>query len=120
MKQTNIYKAVWKIQIKAGMTESKAVQAIANQVIIQATSAAVVGLRETDEGLRWGTGTASLREVHRKWHGRPAVKQSSFNWNVTDKYVKLLNFQMEVTNILHTITYVLNEEYKIPIIKNIG
>ena len=33
-------------------------------------------------------------------------------------YVELLNFEIEVTNILQTRTYELNDEVKVPIIKN--
>ena len=70
-------------------------------------------LRVEDVGPRSGAGTASSRAVHRHRHGRPALKQPSFNWNVRGKYVELLNFKMDVTNILQIETYELNEEEKV-------
>ena len=67
-----------------------------------AATAVVMILREVDAGLRSGASIANLREMHRERYGRSALKQPSSNWNVTDKYVELLNFEMEVTNILQT------------------
>ena len=45
-------------------------------------------------------------EVHRQRHDRPALKQAAFNWNAQDKYVELLNFDMDIIIILMTKTYV--------------
>ena len=81
---------------------------------IQASRVVVMVLKETDAGPRPGTRTVSLREAHRRRHGRSALKQPSFNWNATGKYIELLSFEMEVTNILQTKTYELNEEEKLP------
>ena len=65
-----------------------------------------------------GENTTSLGEAHRKRHGRPALKQPSFNWNAPDKYVELLHCEMEITDILKTKVYKLTEEEEVPIIKN--
>ena len=46
------------------------------------------------------------------------VKQPSFDWNSGEKYVELINIEMEVTDILHTKTYELTHEVKVIIIKN--
>ena len=45
------------------------------------------------------------------------LHQPAFDWKLLDSYVKLLNFEMEVSNILQTRLYALNDEEKVPIIK---
>ena len=49
--------------------------------------------------------------------GRLALKKPLFNWNAQDRYVKLLDFEMVVTNILKTKAYELPDEEKLPVIK---
>ena len=51
-------------------------------------------------------------------HGGSALKQQSFKWNASEDGVEVLNFKMEVTNILQMKMYELTEEEKVPIIKN--
>ena len=80
--------------------------------------AAVMAKKEADAEYPSGTNTASSGEAHRHRHGRPALRQPSFNWNVPNKYVELLCFEMEVMNILQTKTYKLTVEGKVPMIKN--
>ena len=70
---------------------------------IQTATTTVMLLREPGARSRSSTNTASLREVHRKRHGRPALKQPPF---------------MEVTNILKTKMYNLTDEEQVPIIKD--
>ena len=48
---------------------------------------------------------ASVGETHRHRYGRQALRQPSFDWKAPDKYVELLNFEIEVVNILQTRTY---------------
>ena len=67
------------------MAELEAIQTVDMQVPIQAAMAAVM--------------------VKRHRHGGPALRQPSFIWNALDEYVKLLSFEMEITNILQTKTY---------------
>ena len=100
------------------MVEYKGIQAIVSQVLIQAATAGVMVLRETEPGPRPSTNIASLREAHRQRHGGAGLKQPSVNWNVRDKHVEILHFEMEVTNILQTKTYEINDEGNICIIKN--
>ena len=50
--------------------------------------------------------------------GRPDLEKPSFNGNVHDRYVKLLNFEMVVMNILETKVYELNDEEKVQIRRN--
>ena len=47
---------------------------------------------------------------------RPMMKQPTFNWSTKDKYEKLLNFKLEVSNMLHN--YNLGQKEKVLIIKN--
>ena len=46
------------------------------------------------------------------------LEKPRFNWDMPDRYVKLLNFQLEMMNILETRAYEINDEERIPIIKN--
>ena len=41
-----------------------------------------------------------------------------FNWDTPDRNVELLNFQLEVTNIIETRAYEINDEDRILLIKN--
>ena len=45
--------------------------------------------------------TATTERPQNVWPkiGRPAMKQSNFNWEADDKYNKLKNFRLEVNNI---------------------
>ena len=54
-----------------------------------------------------------------KKHSGPALEKPLFNWNVHDRYVKLMNFEMEVTNILEMKVYELTDGGKIPVIRNL-
>ena len=40
------------------------------------------------------------------------------NWDMPDRYVELLIFQFEVINMLETRVYHINDEKRIPVIKN--
>ena len=88
------------------------------KVDIQAVKAAVMVMREADTGPKSGNNTFSLVEAHMHRHGRPALGQPSLNWNATDKYTKLLSFEMDITNILQIKRCALTAEEKVPIIKN--
>ena len=100
------------------MAESEAVQTVVTQVAIQAVTVAVMALRETDTEPPVGTSAVGSGEACRYRHDKPALKQPSCNWNVSDKYVELLSFEMEVMNILQTKTNELIEGEKVPIIKS--
>ena len=104
--------------IQVEMAESEVTQTVAIHVTIEAAMAVVIAVREVDAGPASGINAVSFGEVHGHRHGRPALRQPSFNLNVTDKYVKILSFEIEVTNILRKKTYKLTEEEKFPIIRN--
>ena len=57
---------------------------VVTQAAIKAEMALVIGTREAD------VNTASSIEACRQRHGRPALKQPSFNWNAPDKFIELL------------------------------
>ena len=48
----------------------------------------------------------------------PMLSQPAFDWNVADRYVELLYFKMEVANTLQVKSFDLNDEEKVPVIKN--
>ena len=99
------------------MAESEAIQTAITQAAIQAATMAVKALKEAGTEPESGMSTANLRQAHRLRHGGPAIRQLSFKWKAPDTYVELLNFEMEVTNILQCRTYKLNDEWKVLIIK---
>ena len=77
-----------------------------------------MAIREADAGTTPSTNVVSLEEAHRHGHGGPVLVQPSFNWNTTDRFAELLSYEMEVRNILLTMTYELGEEEKVKTIKN--
>ena len=80
---------------------------------------AVVRARmETDPTIEPHTRRNGSEELHRKRHAGPALNQPSFDRKVPDRYVTMLNFEMEVANMLQTKAYYLNDEEKVPNIKN--
>ena len=80
------------------MTEYEAMQSIVNQAAIKVPTAVIMVLRDVDTGPRTATNTASPRESQRLRHGGQALEKPSLNWNAQDKYVDLLNFEIEVLN----------------------
>ena len=51
-------------------------------------------------------------------HSGQVLVKPAFNWGAQDRYIELMNFEMEVSNILETKVYELSEEEKVPVIKN--
>ena len=80
------------------MAESEAIQTAIMHVDILAATVAVIALKEADTEPTSGASTTNAEEVHRPGHGRPALRQPSFDWKAPDKYVELLNFEIEITN----------------------
>ena len=50
--------------------------------------------------------------MQRLRHGGPIIEKPKFSWDAQDRYVELLNFKLEVTNILETGAYKINDEEK--------
>ena len=101
-KEVEKMQAAQRTSNQAELAESAGIHTIVNQVAIQAAMAVIMTLSEADVGPRSSATTARLREMHRERAGGPALKLPLFTWNVKDKYVELLNFEMEVTDILQT------------------
>ena len=51
-------------------------------------------------------------------NGGLILEKHRLNWDALDRYVKLLNFQLEVTSIYETRAYEVSDEERIPVIKN--
>ena len=85
------------------MEELKAIQTVVKQLAIPVAIASVMVMKEADAGLTSGANTVNL---------------ASFNWNAPDKCIELLSLEMEVMNILQIMTYKLDEEKIVPLIKN--
>ena len=81
------------------MAESEGIQAILNQIAIQAVTAVLMVLRDTNAWPRTAANTASLRQPPRY---------------MTDQNC----FKMEIMNILKTKTYDLADEEKFLVIRN--
>ena len=84
---------------------------------MQAVTAVMMALRDTDETSCPAT-TATLTEPQRQKHGRQALERPLFNWNAQDRFIELLNIELEVMNILERNTYDLTDEEKVPVIKS--
>ena len=78
-----------------------------NQVAIQAAKALLMVLTDVEVGPQPTTVT-SFREPQRQWQGRPIPVKPTFNSDTQDRYVELMNFEMEVMNILESKAYELN------------
>ena len=72
-----------------------------------------MALTDVKKGLKLTT-VASHREPHRhRQSGLTLVKQA-FNWDTQDMYFELINFKVEVTNIMEAKAYKLTEDKKSP------
>ena len=86
------------------MVKSQDLQAATTQVAILAAMAAVRAMREvylkTEPHTR-----KSPEEPHRPRQTGPIKSQPAFDWKVPDRYVELLNFEMEVSDVLQAKAY---------------
>ena len=69
----------------------------------------MMALRDAEAGPQ-PTTMASHREPQRQMHGRPILVKLACNRDAQDRYVDLISFEMEVTNILETKAHKLTEE----------
>ena len=93
------------------------IEEIVNQVGIQTATTVIIAFRDADAGLQ-PTTTAIHKQPQRQSHGRLMLEKPLFNWDAKDRYAELINVKMEVTNILETKAYELNDEEKVILIKN--
>ena len=86
-------------------------------VAIQATKAVVMALKEADAGPATCANMANAREVLRHRHGGSALRQPAADLKAHDKYMELMNFEMEVVARLQTKAFKLNSDDEVPIKK---
>ena len=75
-------------------------------------------MREADLPAKLHTRRSSLEELHRPKPAGPMLNQPAFDWKAPDRYMELLNSEMEVANILQTKAHDLDDEEKMLIMKN--
>ena len=100
------------------MANSVEMQTAIMQVAIQAVTNALRAMREEDLPAEPHTKTIIPQDHHRPRQDGPMLSEPVFNWKVPDRYVELLNFEIEGANVPQAKLYDLNEEEKVPIIKN--
>ena len=76
----------------------------------------MMALRDAGAGPQPNT-TLSHREPQGQRYSGPILVKLTLNWGAQDRYDELMNFKMEVFNILATKAYTLSEEEKAPVIK---
>ena len=100
------------------MTNIDSMQIAITQAAVKTATLIVMVLKEADTGSTTGANLANMGEVHIPRDSRPALRQPAFNWKAPYKYIVLLSFEMEVTSILQTGVYELNDGQRVAIIKN--
>ena len=95
---------------KTKMAHSEEMQVMIMQAAFQAATAAVGAMRETDLSAKQHSRRSIPEEKHRPRKARPMLNQPAFNLKAPDRYVELLNFEMQVANVPKTKVYDLNEE----------
>ena len=105
--------------IKEKMAKSEDMQEAIMQIARQSNMVAVGTVMEVDLTTELHTRRNIPKESHRPKEAGPMQSQPAFEWKVPDRYVELLNFKMEVANILQTKGYDLNYKEKVPIIKKL-
>ena len=88
------------------------------QAAIQPATVAVRMMQEADQTNEPPMRRNSPEECHRQRQAGLTLRQPTVDWKAPDKYVELLNFKLEVANILQIKAYDLNDEEKVAIIKN--
>ena len=101
------------------MAESANIKDMVNQVAIKAVTAVMMTLRDVEAG-PWPTTAAIHSKPQRQRHSGPVLEKLASNWGTQDRYAELMNFKMEVSNILETKAYELSEEEKAPLIEKNG
>ena len=77
-----------------------------------------MALREAKAG-PWLTTMGHHREPQRQRDSGPLLVKPALNWGTWDRYIKLMNLEMEVSNILETNVYKLSEKEKEMLIKKL-
>ena len=90
------------------MADSESIKAIINHLAVQAATVVMVAFRDTETGPQLAT-TRNQQETQRQQNGGLVLEKLRFNWNIPDRYVELLNFQLEVMNLLETRAHKIND-----------
>ena len=88
----------------------KSIKEIVKQVAVQAPTPVMVTFRDSHNAKQWIN--------QRQRNGGLVLEKLRFNWDMPDRYVELLNFQLEVMNILETRAYEINNEERMPVIRD--
>ena len=73
------------------------IKRVVNQAALQAATVVIMVFRDIDTGLQ-------LAKMQNQWETQ-RQRHGGLIQNVQDSYVKLLNFELEVTNMLETRAY---------------
>ena len=99
------------------MADSEIIKEIANHVAVQAATVVIMAFRDTYTG-PWHATIPNQHENQRQRNRGLVLEKVQFNCDLSDSYVELLNFQLKVSNILETRTYKINDEERMPFVRN--
>ena len=89
-------------------------QVVIMQATIQAGAVVVRTIRKADQPAKMTYQKKHPRRAAQPRQARPMLIQSAFNLKAPDRYVEILNFEMEVSDVPQTKVYDLNDEEKDP------
>ena len=81
------------------MAEFEGIEEMVNQASIQAATVVMIPFRDVNVGSQ-PVSTTSPRKPEGHRNSGLALERPLLNCNTQDRYVELMNFEMEVTNIL--------------------
>ena len=96
------------------MANSEEIQAVIMQVAIQAATVAVRAVREANQPTKSHTRKSIQEEQQKPRQARPMMSQPACNWKAPDRYVELLNFEMEIANMLQAKCMILIRSRRFP------
>ena len=98
------------------MAHSGVIKERVNQAAVQAATVVMMAFRNTEIG-PWPTTILNQWQTQRQRHGGPILEKPKFNFDTQDRYIKLLNFKVEVTNILETRAYYISDEERLQLLR---
>ena len=96
------------------MEESENIKELVNQVAVHVAKVVRMALRDTEAGSQLTT-VMSHRKPQRRRPSGPILGKLVLNWGIQDRYIELMNFEVEVLNILEIEAYELSE---VPVIEH--
>ena len=99
------------------MADSESIKEIINQVAVQVAIVVMVAFRDTETG-PWPATIQNKPETQRQRHGGLILEKPRLKWDALDRYIKLLNSELDVTNILENKVYEISAEEKLLVVKN--